>query len=427
MHLCSLFSGGCSLNYLLSGLYIYHVSQLMHDYIFTEAKMFTRFFTLLGASLFIYGLLIVRKTYKGCDEGIRVNYKALLIICLFNVLVGIISLLYQDRAIEILASNLIWMFIMELVVLMPFQEEDVCHVIRWALIYVITSLLFSLFFFRDLYVNPAELFSTMTGWQTEIVNKPQEPGIMLTPIAAFIILYPNISHYWKIIIGVAFLFAIIAGLMGGRRGATVIFVGLMIIPFIIRGLKNVKKVLGYVTLIFTFIVFSFSIIPSNKTEDFIDSYFSVLAERATTDTRTEVEDDFYEDFSDPIEWIIGRGAAGTYYSPALSWIDKLNRDVVETGYLNIILHAGLIMLIPYVILLLYAFYYGFFRSNSLFVKGCAAYVIFHFLMLYPGGHIRLSLQFFILFMFIRICISEEWRNRTDEDFKRIAIDVWGNK
>ena len=423
----SLFRGSKSLSLMLCGLYIYYISQLMHDYIFTEAKMFTRFFALLGASLFIYGLLIVRKTYKSCDEIMRVVYKVLLIICALNILVGIISLLSQNRAIEILASNLIWMFIMFFIVLLPFEEEDVCHVIRWSLLYVITSILFSFLFLKDLYVNPAELFATMTGWQAEVVNKPQEPAYMLIPIAAFMILYHFITRGWKTIIAFAFLLAFTAGLMGGRRTATAILFGLMVLPFLVSGMNHMKRLLGYFLILIISISSFFFIVPSNKSEVFVDSYFSVLAGRATTNTRSEAEDDFYEDFTNPVDWLIGRGAAGTFYSPALSWIDKLNRDIIETGYLNIILHAGLIMLIPYLILLVYAFYCGFFKSNSLFLKGCAAYVIFHLFMLYPGGHIRLSLQFFILFMFIRLCISEKWRNRTDDDIKRIAIDVWGNK
>ena len=412
---------------MLSGLYIYYVSQLMHDYIFTESKMFTRIFTLFGALLFVYGLLITRKTYSGCDENIRINYKVFVVICIFNVLIGVPSLLFQDRAIEILASNLIWMFIMGFVVLLPFEDEDVCIVIRWALIYVITSLLFSLLFFRDLYVNPAELFATMVGWQAEVVNKPQEPGMMLIPVSAFMILYHFISRRWKVLIILSFILAVLAGLMGGRRGGTSIILGLMSLPFIVLGMVHLKKTMVYFFFVVTIVISAILIMPSNKSEEFVDTYFSVLAGRATTDTRSEAEDDFYEDFTNPVDWLIGRGAGGTFYSPALSWIDKLNRDIIETGYLNIILHAGLIMLIPYLILLVYAFYCGFFKSNSLFLKGCAAYVIFHLFMLYPGGHIRLSLQFFILFMYIRLCISEKWRNRTDDDIKRIAIDVWGNK
>ena len=37
-----------------------------------------------------------------------------------------------------------------------------------------------------------------------------------------------------------------------------------------------------------------------------------------------------------MDWIIGRGMTGTYYCWEVSDIDRLNRLVIETGYLNII-------------------------------------------------------------------------------------------
>ena len=111
-----------------------------------------------------------------------------------------------------------------------------------------------------------------------------------------------------------------------------------------------------------------------------------------------------------LDWIFGRGMSGTYRCPDEG---DPTRIVIETGYLNMILHGGLVMLIPFVTLLLYSSYKGFFCSNSYFVKSCSLIVFFHLLQLFPGGHLRLTMDSLIVFVFIRICISSSWRNKTD--------------
>lgn len=392
----------------------------MHDYIFTESKIFTRAFTLLGAGLFIWGLLTARKTYRGCDERCRLVYNIFLWVCIINVIIGIPALIMEGRAIEILANPHVWMFVMGISVLFPIEEEDICQIMRWSLLYAITSVLFALLFFRDIFLNPAELFATMTGWQTEIVNKPQEPANLLFPISGFLVLISCFPLKWRWFLPIAFAIAILSGLLGGRRSTTVILLSFVLIPILLYTYGHVKRMLGYVFIVFFLGITTLLFVPTKTINNYFDTYFSVLSSRITSDTRSEAENDFYEDFKDPVDWVLGRSAAGTYYSPALSSIDKLNRDIMETGYLNIILHAGLLMLIPYVILLLYAFIGGFFFSNSIFIKSCSLFVILHLVFLYPGGSIKQTLEFYILFIFIRMCISSKWRLLTDDDFYRMV-------
>ena len=60
---------------------------------------------------------------------------------------------------------------------------------------------------------------------------------------------------------------------------------------------------------------------------------------------------------------------GTYYCWEVSDIDRLNRLVIETGYLNIILKGGIFLLLPYVFFCIKSFFLGYFKSKNMLTKG----------------------------------------------------------
>lgn len=99
----------------------------------------------------------------------------------------------------------------------------------------------------------------------------------------------------------------------------------------------------------------------------------------------------------------GRGMDGTYRSPSVAELDTMNRRGIETGYLNIILHGGLFLLFPYIIILLYSVINNVARrKDSYFSLSVIVYIIFHFVWLYPSGTPKLNLEYFVLWNFIAI-------------------------
>lgn len=63
------------------------------------------------------------------------------------------------------------------------------------------------------------------------------------------------------------------------------------------------------------------------------------------------------------DWLLGRGMSGTYKSPSAAADDVANRSLIETGYLHLILKGGILLLIPYLIILINSVYKGFFRQR----------------------------------------------------------------
>ena len=240
----------------------------------------------------------------------------------------------------------------------------------------------------------------MVGWDSYIVNRPQMPCMLSLPICLFLFNWKDLKKTHKLIICTTFILAILAALFAGRRSAAASILFFIFIAFTIK----MKQHLGKVIIALTVLYF----IPLNLSKIFPDlsETFTILSERLDSNTRENVEEDFYKDFKKTSEWIIGRGMHGTYRSPSVADITDLHRKGIETGYLNIILHGGLLLLIPYLTILIFST--NKIRKRKELVcnnKSAAIFIFFHLLWLYPGGTPKLGLEFFILWILISISLS----------------------
>lgn len=403
------------LNCILFGLYIYYWGHLFHNYIFVNEK-WTRVFNLIGFCIIIYGFFKIKKSVQKCEPGFLFVYYFYILVCVINVIIGVPLMINDGRLSELISDpQSMGMYLIGFAFLIPVKLSYVRQVIRWAFLYAFTSLVFSLFFFNDLFIDASQILHSMIGWDGYVLGRPQEPAILLMPIAAFFIFFTKFPIKYRVFLVIAFFFALCAAALSGRRGVAAILFGYLIIAICFHLLKEKRR------LIISCLIMLLAIIPFvqygglDNIDKIFEENFVILYERMNEDTRKGVEVDFYKDMVETYDWIIGRGMAGTYKSVELSEVDRLHRTVVETGYLNIILHGGLLMLVPYILLLLYSFFRGFFFSNNSFLKSCALFVLYHFFLLYPSGHLRLTLEVFILFIFMRICMSPRWRNMSNQD------------
>ena len=117
-----------------------------------------------------------------------------------------------------------------------------------------------------------------------------------------------------------------------------------------------------------------------------------------------------------IDYIFGRGLNGTYYDP-MSIFDSINnmRPDIETGYLNIILHSGLLFLVPYLVICLYSSYKGAFKSKNTFTKSFALYILINTLMLFIGSYPAYNLRFLIIWIGILICNNDGIRAMSNSE------------
>lgn len=398
------------LNLILCGLYLFYIGHLCFKYLFKDEK-WAYTFSVIGILMILYGFVKKRKTLLEIDVLGKIIFFFYISICLVNFFIGLPLLYFEGRQNEIVTDHqTIWFYLMGLSFLLPIKTKDIIQIIRWSMLYALTSILFCIFFFNDFYIDAVTILQSMIGWDGYYINRPQEPVKLLIPIASFLVFYKKFPIPWKLIIIIAIPLAIVAAVMAGRRSASSYLPCYILIAVYINLL--VRKSRWY-KLIIVFVVIGFVLFQLGG-NDFItrnvNKKFVIMSDRISEDTRKNVEVDFYKDMKSAEDWICGRGMTGTYKSIQLSQIDKLHRRIVETGYLNMILHGGLLMLVPYVLFLFCAFLKGYFYSNNYFVKTCSLIILYQILLLYPHGQIRLSLEVFLLFVFARICYSFEWRN-----------------
>lgn len=287
---------------------------------------------------------------------------------------------------------------------------------RWCWAYVWFALGFCLYNFSDFYLNPVEVMRSMIGWDAYYVNRPQEPCNFVLPCCAFLFYFLNFSKKQKILLVLTVTLALGAALMAGRRSsaATVLcFVLTALCYFYFQSNKKIRIILILLLLI--------GIIAYYIDLNFWEEKFEFLLERIDSDTRSGVETDFFKDMTTLSDWIFGRGMSGTYLSPTVAAIDKLHRTGIETGYLNLILHGGIFLLAPYVLLMSKAVYCGLFSSCNLLCKACAIYIAFHILFLYPNGTPYLSMEYLMLYLFIALCNSRTWLNKTNDEIRQANL------
>ena len=410
-----------AISIMLYGLYCILVGDLLHDYIITDNKI-VRIFNITGMLFVIFGFYNRKKNFRGVSSGIELFVKLLFIVCIINFFIGVfLYIAVEHQAIGWLMQrgHFVWTYLMFFLFTMELNLTDLNKIFRFALLHVVTSIFFMIYFFNDFFLRAADLKSILgiEGFSTYLYSRPQEPGGMLYPISFFLVYMSKIKKSWKYVISAAFIFSILAALLQGRRSSTFMTIAYFVIPFLLYHFHSFSKFLRILPIVVVIYIICYFNISSFS--NFIEDNFTILASRIEQDTRTGTENDFFNDLHNE-DWVFGRGLTGTFVSPSAQNVDKLHRTEIETGYLNIILHGGLVMLLPLLCIMLYASYVGLTKSKNLFCKICGAFVLFYALGMYKlVGNIGLSLNGLMLVCAARICCSYSWRNLTDYEIINI--------
>jgi hypothetical protein len=142
--------------------------------------------------------------------------------------------------------------------------------------------------------------------------------------------------------------------------------------------------------------------------------FSLIAERASENTRDGVFLGFALDMDTTKDWVMGRGLFGTYYCPGIDDVDVEDRTVIECGYLQCILKGGCIYLVLYLATLITALVRGFRGRNQLSHAAAWILVIQLFDML-PFGIHAFNTKTFLIWTAIALCFNRELCDKTDAE------------
>jgi hypothetical protein len=142
--------------------------------------------------------------------------------------------------------------------------------------------------------------------------------------------------------------------------------------------------------------------------------FSLIAQRASENTRDGVLLGFMLDMDTVQDWVVGRGLFGTYYCPGIDDVDAEYRSAIECGYLHDILKGGCVYLALYLVTVITALVRGF-RAHNQLCTASAWILLIQLLDMVPFGLHAFNTKTFVIWTAVAICLSRELCSRSDAE------------
>lgn len=267
-----------------------------------------------------------------------------------------------------------------------------------------------LFFLVITLIFPSLLFHRLTA----------ETLISLVVPCGFLILNATYLSNRKVNISFIIIFISILFLTYlARRSSLVTLLGFVISGYFLNLMnKSKSKLFRYFPLI---IIISAFLLSSQYFNNYREVLFNKITLRFSEDTRTDVFGMFFYDLKDNM--LFGKGMNGTYYCPFVSDIevDGVNfeaveyRNIIENGYLQLLLTGGVVHIIIFLLVLLPAAILGIFKSSNQFSMACGVLILLWLLDMVIYGLPRLSLHYIVVWICVGICFKSSIRRMTNDE------------
>jgi len=199
----------------------------------------------------------------------------------------------------------------------------------------------------------------------------------------------------------------------GRRGPLVeyglIFVFMILIRLKSPFLKMADRMKIYysgLVLVIVFIAFGYLLMSTY-------AFQRGFNKAGFEESRSLVFENFITDFNSTSDWVFGRGLDGRVLRTIIQGEDS--GDLIENGFLHLVLKGGLIYLVPYVLILLRASYLGFFKSNNELLKALASLLLIYVFMMFYFNLPDYSSKFIMIWISASACFSPQMRNYSNEE------------
>lgn len=364
---------------------------------------------------FVNHIILARKSYslRNIDKDSRFIMTCLIVWSLIIMLRGIFEggiMSISNIAQYFTNAKNIMPYLLPFVAIYTYRKVDLKLFIKISRWLTIAFIIYAIISYKDLMMlNIIGLqHFTNTGineYTTELFEFFNLLTSLIAPLVLFLMKDLISKKDWKyatLNIIVALLVAIIAG----RRASSFAYVLVFIASYFVVFRKSASATIN------TFILAAIGITLIYQM-GFLDFFLSKIDD----DSRSGVVENFYADM-DTYTWIFGRGALGTYYDPSslFEMIDG-NRTEIETGYLNMILKGGIIYLVLYVLVLLKAFYKGYFKTNNDLTKAFACMCLITCIELIPYGIQSFNLKYLSIWLGVGLCLNRQVRQMTNKEIK----------
>lgn len=153
------------------------------------------------------------------------------------------------------------------------------------------------------------------------------------------------------------------------------------------------------------------------------SLTSKLEKRLTEDSRTYVIDYFWLSMQDDL--FLGKGLNGTYFCPiggeledeGVVFAELEYREVIENGYLQLILSGGILHLILFILVVIPAAILGIFYSSNHFTRSSGVVVLLWLFDMFLFGVPMLKINYIFVWISVGICYKRSLRVLSDDDIR----------
>jgi hypothetical protein len=194
----------------------------------------------------------------------------------------------------------------------------------------------------------------------------------------------------------------------GRRGGVVSYVYIMLLFLTISFQSRVvlshqkKMYLAIFVLLIGLFLISYSYLENN-----VYAFQRGFNSEGWNESRGDVIDNFFKDFTAHNDWTFGRGLNGE----VLRFSNDTKKVAgIENGFLTVILKGGLFYLIAMLLLFIKAIYMGFFKTNNDLTKAFAANIFIHVLSMFSFGIPETTSDYVLVFVSVSICFSKKIRS-----------------
>lgn len=264
------------------------------------------------------------------------------------------------------------------------------------------------FFYSMLLIVPIWLINSLNLVQEQFYG--ESLGVYLPFFGTLLILFRrHLSQRQKVIVIVLYFVYFVLMVLNARRNMVVSLSLYFVIALLMGNYTLFKRsararlwLIGGVAAVALILVASWGILSK--------TVFDRLLFRGMEDTRSEVELFFIVDMasSPAVDWIAGRGIDG-FYAQITQNSETMevsaSRNVIETGYLYLILKGGLVYLILILLFLFTAFFRGI-RFKKPLLRGMCLFLLIYLVDLYMTNQICFfTVRTVVLWVIVSVCLQ----------------------
>ncbi|MFA5973134.1 MAG: O-antigen ligase family protein [Lentimicrobiaceae bacterium] len=357
------------------------------------------FLILLSISAFVYSSYKLLLDIK--FENIYIKYTFILFIGYeFIIIFRGLSFSYQFLIDMLMSQITFWPLIVPLFIFFDKKISTLVLLIKY--IYFI-----GVFFLLVNLLMPNLLLQRLTA----------ESIIGLALSSGFVLMNASYLGSRKVNISFLVLFiSLLSVIYLGRRSVIVTISGYIIASYILNITSKTKSLLfrffPIIIGVLFFLLFSFSNLNTKLTQK--------MNERLTEDTRSELFGRYYLEMQDYMTF--GKGMNGTYYSPISGYTDDDGvtftevdyRNVIENGYLQLMLTGGIVHIVLFLLVTLPAAFIGIIKSKNNFTRACGIFILLRLIDMLIYGLPSFSMSYILVWICVGVCFSAELREMSDE-------------